>query len=593
MSVKTYTADKNNKVEGITTQYKTAGSRTIMISNNLASMNALKNQGVDALKVKSVVLGENIKQIESGCFKDCIGLQSLHLNSKITKIASQAFYNCRSLQKVDLPNSVFEIQSQAFYGNASLREVTFPANEVKVESSCFENCTSLAAIDARFTSDSGTRLFYGCSSLVAASIAGLASANMLAYCTSLATCYLMQITSIGESCFQGCNRLATIDFPSNITSIGARAFSGCAALANLDLSGTKIAYLAEEVISGTSIATLKLPTAINDLSKLAARCLAGSSVTAVYLNGFTNEYMKANKDHFNRFGASHNMDFYSSSGKKWKLNSNGIGLKVDEVYVLSVGHTGGNLTGMWNDIKWLRTMIEKQYGSDFQNITYHKLGDGGEATESATKENVEKYLQDAVDMQPSLFIFHFSDHGSSSGSIVLTSGSMSNSTLFNYFCQLPRVFGMFCCCYPWKGAPAKANTSAKTVSSKKLLQAASDPIEDPNMSIGDQFLKFMELRKQRLAKAAKGKLLAAGAANDPEVLIWGAGKTNQVTYMSFGTGHYFMQAIYRTFSEANTWRQQWNAAQKTSWWSYECEGQTVVPQKTVYNNFDEGAKVFM
>ena len=74
------------------------------------------------------------------------------------------------------------------------------------------------------------------------------------------------------------------------------------------------------------------------------------------------------------------------------------------------------------------------YSSDSSiDVIYKKLGDGGEAEAHATVANVKAAFEDAISKNPSLLIFHFSDHGGPEGYICLEDGDMYNTEVFNYF----------------------------------------------------------------------------------------------------------------------------------------------------------------
>ena len=43
------------------------------------------------------------------------------------------------------------------------------------------------------------------------------------------------VTTIGESAFEGCERLKNIDIPNSVTTIGAWAFDGCSSLTDITI----------------------------------------------------------------------------------------------------------------------------------------------------------------------------------------------------------------------------------------------------------------------------------------------------------------------------------------------------------------------
>ena len=325
--------------------------------------------------------------------------------------------------------------------------------------------------------------------------------------------------------------------------------------------------------------------------------------------------MKANKDSFSRFGASSNMNFYSSSGKKYSLNDNGLGLKNSLIYVISIGiqKSGGakELPKMYKDIGKICGKIGQAYPNASEDeIIYKKLGDGqgdgSGATMNAIKANIDGCFDDAASRDVDLLIFHFSDHGSDSGYILLQDGGhYYNSDLAAQFARFKRVFAVLCCCYPWRG------TSGGTI----VKSANSLPVSYENddvKSMGDDIVKHIKRIKQQ-QKQENSQLLKASSIVDTQALIWCAGDANTVTVMYSGVGHLFMWAIEERCNANQTYAEAWNDCKNNSStispeeekmigvkgtrWSYTYQNSarqyvTVVPHKVNYNNFDENARIF-
>ena len=74
-----------------------------------------------------------------------------------------------------------------------------------------------------------------------------------------------QLTTIGDSAFNRCKVLTSIDLPDSITSLGDTVFGGCAALTSIDLSQTAVTHL-ETTFSGCSTLTsVLLPDSLTNL----------------------------------------------------------------------------------------------------------------------------------------------------------------------------------------------------------------------------------------------------------------------------------------------------------------------------------------
>eukprot|EP00729_Bicosta_minor_P004349 gene4349-biopygen1139 len=143
----------------------------------------------------------------------------------------------------------------------------------------------------------GDSAFQGCSSLASLEIpSSVTSIGFCAFqrCTSLARLAIpSSVTSIGGYAFNGCSSLASLTIPSSVTSIGDNAFQGCSSLASLAIpsSVTSIGYHAFNGCS--SLARLTIPSSVTSIgdgafygcSTLASLAIP-SSVTSIGSNAF-------------------------------------------------------------------------------------------------------------------------------------------------------------------------------------------------------------------------------------------------------------------------------------------------------------------
>ena len=90
-----------------------------------------------------------------------------------------------------------------------------------------------------------------------------------------------KVTSLGESCFEGCSNLTSINLPSDITSLGTACFSSCGSLTSINLPSS-ITSLGSYCFSGcSSLTSISLPSGITSLGE---RFFSGcSSLTSISL----------------------------------------------------------------------------------------------------------------------------------------------------------------------------------------------------------------------------------------------------------------------------------------------------------------------
>ncbi|MBR5552033.1 MAG: leucine-rich repeat protein [Muribaculaceae bacterium] len=87
--------------------------------------------------LKTLNIGNGVKNIPSYAFKDCSGLTSATIGNSVTTISDHAFMGCTKLTSVTIPNSVTEIGDYAFYGCTGLTSVTIPNSVTEIGDEAF------------------------------------------------------------------------------------------------------------------------------------------------------------------------------------------------------------------------------------------------------------------------------------------------------------------------------------------------------------------------------------------------------------------------------------------------------------------------
>jgi len=124
---KTYTkvtVPKTVKYEGVT--YKVTA-----IANNACKSNK---------KLKTVVIGDNVKTIGTKAFYGCTKLTKVTIGKNVTTVGNSAFQSCSALKSITIPSKVSKIGSKAFYGCKKLVKMTIKTSkltEKKVGSKAF------------------------------------------------------------------------------------------------------------------------------------------------------------------------------------------------------------------------------------------------------------------------------------------------------------------------------------------------------------------------------------------------------------------------------------------------------------------------
>ena len=96
--------------------------------------------------IREVFLGNTVKLIGNGAFKDCKNLTSIILPNNVTHIYNSAFQNCSSLASLTIGNRVQSIGASAFYGCSSLNSVISLRPSALDLSNVFDNITFQKAV---------------------------------------------------------------------------------------------------------------------------------------------------------------------------------------------------------------------------------------------------------------------------------------------------------------------------------------------------------------------------------------------------------------------------------------------------------------
>ena len=113
------------------------------------AFNAEKNNL--AYKLRTFIIGDKVKEIQTYAFYQCLRLTSVELSNEnitrnITKIATLTFGNCTHLQNVDIPASVTTIETRAFIGCDRLTSIILPDKVNSIAANAFMKCKNLHTV---------------------------------------------------------------------------------------------------------------------------------------------------------------------------------------------------------------------------------------------------------------------------------------------------------------------------------------------------------------------------------------------------------------------------------------------------------------
>ncbi len=216
--------------------------KTVNLPQSVTTINMSAFSSCKSLE--SIVLPQAIETIGNYAFAYCDSLKSVTLPNTLKSIGSEAFSCDISLKSIVIPDSVSSIGNRAFHNCPILEQVTLPAALTSLKGNPFSSCKSLkeykvsphnntfVVADGILFSKDMTKLVACPTSKVLGDYVVPASVKVInpyAFfeCRGLTSVKMTNVTTIGESAFYYCTRLANIDFGEKLETLGKAAFYSC------------------------------------------------------------------------------------------------------------------------------------------------------------------------------------------------------------------------------------------------------------------------------------------------------------------------------------------------------------------------------
>jgi hypothetical protein len=117
-------------------------------------------------KLKTVIFGNNVKELAYRAFHDCHALESIVLPESIQIIAEDAFDSCSNLKSINIPGNATNLGISIFSSCFSLENVNIEEGVKKLPDYTFRKCKALSEITLPTTiKQLGMKVFSGCTSL--------------------------------------------------------------------------------------------------------------------------------------------------------------------------------------------------------------------------------------------------------------------------------------------------------------------------------------------------------------------------------------------------------------------------------------------
>ncbi len=206
------------------------------------------NGSVADVVIPATYLGEPVKRIGNGAFKNCEILTSVRIPDAVWLIEEAAFFGSKNLKTVTFGESsqLQSISTSAFGSCTALTSITLSQNGPlkSIGDFAFEKCKNLTDIQIPDgVTNIGSYAFNGCQNLASIHIPdGVYSIleQTFSNCTNLTSVTFSensQLAVIGSGSFTNCKNLASFTFPKDVYSIDSAAFSGCEGLKSVYITG--------------------------------------------------------------------------------------------------------------------------------------------------------------------------------------------------------------------------------------------------------------------------------------------------------------------------------------------------------------------
>lgn len=175
---------------------------------------------------------------------------AITIPKSVTKIPANYFEGFDNLIYITIPDdsALTEIEQGAFSGTG-IKTINIPAGVTKITESCFEGCTSLTTVNIRGSiSEVEDYAFKDCNKLTGVNLTGTTEIGNEAFmgCTALSSVGISNIEVIGARAFYNCSALSRFAFPSSITEVGSYAFA-LSGLTVVNLADIQTAYEADGI----------------------------------------------------------------------------------------------------------------------------------------------------------------------------------------------------------------------------------------------------------------------------------------------------------------------------------------------------------
>lgn len=219
-----------------------------------------------------IQLGDEIKRIPYGCFKDCRSIEHIRLPIMLESIEKDAFSGCFSIKTIEFPKELKEIGTGAFSDCKKLEEITLYGKLTRIGEKAFKdcpiqvlhNCSQDLLMQKAYEENQSS---FTRKVIVPGDIKKLTRAFFRPFPNPQSVVISDGVTEIGREAVREFRFLSSVEIAGSVKKIGKLAFDACETLSNIEIK-EGVEEIEAGAFRGTAIKDIYIPGSVKKINKV-------------------------------------------------------------------------------------------------------------------------------------------------------------------------------------------------------------------------------------------------------------------------------------------------------------------------------------